>query len=87
MLTKREQKMNIKITSFIRKCEHISKKSVIDFKENGNKILRKDNENQRTIEKHKGRTESEENQNRDNSESDFENSKKTGDAFREILRR
>lgn len=87
MLTKKEQKMNIKVTSFIRKCEHISKKSVIDFKGNGNEILRKDNENQRTIEEHKDRTESEENQNRDNSESDFENSKKTGDAFREILRR
>ena len=44
MLTKREQKMNMglsKDSSFIIKCKHISEKSIIDFKENGNKILRK----------------------------------------------
>ena len=58
MLTKREQKMNMglsKDSSFIRKCKYISKKSIIDFKENGNKILRKDNteeiENGRTIQR------------------------------------
>ena len=46
MLTKREQEMNIELfknNSFIRKCKYISKKSIIDFKENGNEILRKDN--------------------------------------------
>lgn len=46
MLTKREQKMNVELlrdNSFIKKCEHISKKSVIDFKESGNEILREDN--------------------------------------------
>ena len=58
MLTKREQEMNIEIfkdNSFIRKCKHISKKSIIDFKENGNEILRKNNteeiENGRTIQR------------------------------------
>ena len=58
MLTKREQEMNIELfkdNSFIIKREYISKKSVIDFKENGNEILRKDNtkeiENGRTIQK------------------------------------
>lgn len=62
MLTKREQKMNVgllKDNSFIKKCEHISKKSVIDFKESGNKILRKDNteeiENDRTIQREQDR--------------------------------
>ena len=46
MLTKREQKMNVKSfknNSFIIKRECISKKSIIDFKESDNKILRKDN--------------------------------------------
>lgn len=46
MLTKREQEMNIELfkdNSFIIKRECISKKSIIDFKESDNKILRKDN--------------------------------------------
>ena len=46
MLIKREQEMNIELfkdNSFIIKCKHISKKSIIDFKESDNKILRKDN--------------------------------------------
>ena len=46
MLTKREQEMNIELfkdNSFIIKRECISKKSIIDFKENGNEILRKNN--------------------------------------------
>ena len=46
MLTKREQKINIELfkdNSFIIKRECISKKSIIDFKESDNKILRKDN--------------------------------------------
>ena len=58
MLTKREQEMNIELfkdNSFIIKRECISKKSIIDFKENGNKILRKNNteeiENGRTIQR------------------------------------
>ena len=58
MLTKREQIMNMELSkdnSFIRKCKHISKKSIIDFKESDNKILRKDNtegiENSRTIQR------------------------------------
>ena len=58
MLTKREQKMNVKSfknNSFIIKRECISKKSVIDFKENGNEILRKNNtkemRNDRTIQR------------------------------------
>lgn len=58
MLTKREQIMNMELSednSFIIKREYISKKSIIDFKENGNKILRKDNteeiENGRTIQR------------------------------------
>ena len=58
MLTKREQEMNIELfkdNNFIIKREYISKKSIIDFKENGNKILRKDNteeiENGRTIQR------------------------------------
>ena len=58
MLTRREQKMNIELfkdNSFIIKREYISKKSIIDFKENGNEILRKDNteeiENGRTIQR------------------------------------
>ena len=62
MLTKREQEMNIEIfkdNSFIRKCKYISKKSIIDFKENGNEILRKDNteeiENDRTIQREQDR--------------------------------
>lgn len=62
MLTKREQEMNIELfkdNSFIRKCKHISKKSVIDFKENGNEILRKNNteeiENDRIIQREQDR--------------------------------
>ena len=62
MLTKREQEMNMELSkdnSFIRKCKHISKKSVIDFKENGNEILRKNNteeiENDRTIQREQDR--------------------------------
>lgn len=62
MLTKREQEMNVKPfknNSFIRKCKYISKKSIIDFKESDNKILRKDNteeiENDRTIQKEQNR--------------------------------
>lgn len=62
MLTKREQEMNIELSkdnSFIIKRECISKKSVIDFKENGNKILRKNNteeiENGRTIQREQDR--------------------------------
>ena len=62
MLTKREQEMNIELfkdNSFIIKRECISKKSVIDFKENGNKILRKNNteeiENGRTIQREQDR--------------------------------
>ena len=58
MLTKREQIMNMglsKDSSFIIKREYISKKSVIDFKENGNEILRKNNtkemRNDRTIQR------------------------------------
>ena len=58
MLTKREQEMNIELfkdNSFIIKHEYISKKSIIDFKENGNKILRKNNtkemRNDRTIQR------------------------------------
>ena len=58
MLTKREQEMNIELfkdNSFIIKREYISKKSIIDFKENGNEILRKDNteeiETDRTIQR------------------------------------
>lgn len=46
MLTKREQIMNMELSednSFIIKREYISKKSIIDFKESDNKILRKDN--------------------------------------------
>lgn len=43
MLTKRKQKMNVGLLKNIRKCEHISKKSVIGFKGNGNEILREDN--------------------------------------------
>lgn len=46
MLTKREQIMNMELSkdnNFIIKHKYISKKSVIDFKENGNEILRKDN--------------------------------------------
>ena len=62
MLTKREQEMNMELSkdnSFIRKCKHISKKSVIDFKENGNEILRKNNteeiENDRIIQREQDR--------------------------------
>ena len=62
MLTKREQEMNIELfkdNSFIIKRECISKKSIIDFKENGNKILRKDNtkeiENDRIIQREQDR--------------------------------
>lgn len=62
MLTKREQIMNMELSkdnNFIIKREYISKKSIIDFKENGNKILRKDNieeiENDRTIQKEQDR--------------------------------
>lgn len=62
MLTKREQEMNIELfkdNSFIRKCKHISKKSIIDFRENGNEILRKDNteeiENGKTIQREQDR--------------------------------
>ena len=58
MLTKREQEMNMELSkdnSFIIKREYISKKSIIDFKENGNKILRKNSikeiENSRTIQR------------------------------------
>ena len=58
MLTKREQIMNMglsKDSSFIIKREYISKKSVIDFKESDNEILRKNNteeiENGRTIQR------------------------------------
>ena len=54
--------MNIELfkdNSFIRKCKHISKKSIIDFKENGNEILRKNNteeiENDRTIQREQDR--------------------------------
>lgn len=46
MLTKREQEMNIELfkdNSFIIKHKYISKKSVIDFKESDNEILRKNN--------------------------------------------
>lgn len=62
MLTKREQIMNMELSknnSFIIKRECISKKSVIDFKENGNEILRKNNtkeiENGRAIQKEQDR--------------------------------
>ena len=62
MLTKREQEMNIELfkdNSFIIKRECISKKSIIDFKENGNEILRKNNteeiENDRTIQREQDR--------------------------------
>ena len=62
MLTKREQIMNMELSkdnSFIIKRECISKKSVIDFKENGNKILRKNNteeiENDRIIQREQDR--------------------------------
>lgn len=58
MLTKREQIMNMELSknsSFIIKREHISKKNVIDFKENGNEILKKDDteeiENDKTIQR------------------------------------
>ena len=58
MLTKREQEMNIELfkdNNFIRKCKHISKKSIIDFKVSDNKILRKNNtkemRNDRTIQR------------------------------------
>ena len=58
MLTKREQKMNagsrkneLEKNNFIKKCEYVSKKIVIGFKENGNEILREDN----TKEKEKSR--------------------------------
>ena len=54
--------MNVKSfknNSFIIKREYISKKSIIDFKENGNEILRKDNteeiENSRTIQREQDR--------------------------------
>lgn len=62
MLTKREQIMNMELSednSFIIKREYISKKSIIDFKESDNKILRKDNteeiENGRTIQREQDR--------------------------------
>lgn len=62
MLIKREQIMNMELSkdnSFIIKRECISKKSIIDFKENGNEILRKDNtkeiENGRTIQREQDR--------------------------------
>ena len=62
MLTKREQEMNIELfkdNSFIIKRECISKKSIIDFKENGNEILRKNNteeiENDRIIQREQDR--------------------------------
>ena len=62
MLTKREQIMNMglsKDSSFIIKREYISKKSVIDFKESDNEILRKNNtgeiENGRTIQREQDR--------------------------------
>ena len=62
MLTKREQIMNMELSkdnSFIIKRECISKKSIIDFKENGNEILRKNNtkemRNDRTIQKEQDR--------------------------------
>lgn len=58
MLTKREQEMNTELfkdNSFIIKRKYIYKKSVIDFKENGNEILRKNNtkemRNNRTIQR------------------------------------
>ena len=95
MLTNREQKMNVgllKDNSFVKECEYISKKSVIDFKESGNEILRKDNTKEMKIKDNRriqNGVESE-NQNKDNSESqdnDFESSKKIDDAFRGILRR
>ena len=62
MLTKREQIMNMELSkdnSFIIKRKYISKKSVIDFKESGNKILRKNSikeiENGRTIQREQDR--------------------------------
>lgn len=62
MLTKREQIMNMELSknnSFIIKRKYISEKSVIDFKENGDEILRKDNieqiENGRTIQREQDR--------------------------------
>ena len=92
MLTKREQEMNIELfkdNSFIRKCKHISKKSVIDFKENGNEILRKNNteeiENDRTIQREQDRQfKDSERQFKENQNSKLN---KVQEAFREILRR
>ena len=62
MLTKREQEMNIELfkdNSVIIKHECISKKSIIDFKESDNEILRKNNteeiENDRTIQREQDR--------------------------------
>ena len=84
MLTKREQIMNMglsKDSSFIIKREYISKKSVIDFKESDNEILRKNNteeiENGRTIQR-KSERQSKEKQ------KDEIKRFKTGQRFREL---